>query len=62
MQRTSLNSAPVSVVYLPATYPVIHFRYFEFPQPPNLVGRHIPISNPTVNCVLADTQMLGDTL
>ena len=42
--------------------PLVDFRHLELPQPPNLVGRHLPVSNPTVNCVLADPQMLGDLL
>jgi hypothetical protein len=55
-------TAGVGVILAAASHPFINFRHFELPQPSNLVGWHFPVSDPTVNRVLADTQMLGDSL
>jgi len=52
----------VPVSASPSLNPFIHLGDLELPQPADLVRRHAPVADPTVDSVLTDAQMLGNVL
>jgi hypothetical protein len=45
-----------------ASHPLVNFSLIEFPKPTDLVARHLPFTNPLVDRIPLDTEMVSNLI